>query len=65
MTRTPALPELSDADFERIAGSITSADSPVGIDAKKTHVLILHLLLDLQQRVRRIEERLGEAAGSS
>lgn len=52
------LPELPPSDFDALARAIASADSPVGIDAKKTHVIILHLLLDLQRRIDRIEARL-------
>lgn len=46
--------------YAEVASSLASADSPVGIDAKHTHVLILHAL-------HRIEERLGgrQAPGSS
>ena len=55
MTR---LPELPKSDYDALAEAISSAESPVGIDARKTHVLILHLLLDLQQRLERIEKHL-------
>lgn len=54
----PDLPDLPKSDYEALASAITSVDSPVGIDAKKTHVLILHLLLDLQRRLERIERHL-------
>ncbi len=37
------------ADFERIAAEISSDDSPVGIDAKKTHVMILAKLESLER----------------
>ncbi|CAN5599329.1 hypothetical protein BH23BAC4_BH23BAC4_00170 [soil metagenome] len=49
--------------YEEIARQIASAESPVGIDAEKTHVVILHLLLDLNARLARIEERLSAAEG--
>ncbi len=53
------------SDFERIAAEIASDDSPVGIDAKKTHVMILSKLEGLERRLERIEEHLaGEAAVS-
>lgn len=55
MTR---LPELPKSDYDALAEAISSTESPVGIDARKTHVLILHLLLDLQQRLERIEKHL-------
>lgn len=44
--------------YERIARAIESDESPVGIDAKKTHVLILHKLLELEARLERIETSL-------
>ena len=49
--------EPSEQDYERIAQSINSDSSPVGIDAKKTHVLILHLLDKIEKRLERLEER--------
>ena len=49
---------ISQADFDRIAAEITSDASPVGIDAKKTHVLILHKLRTIEERLERIEASL-------
>ena len=48
---------------ERIEREIASDASPVGIDAKKTHVLILHRLLEIERRLAAIEERLAGGAG--
>ncbi|NBC16196.1 MAG: hypothetical protein GVY18_02645 [Bacteroidetes bacterium] len=45
--------------YDAIAREIASDDSPVGIDAKKTHIVIIHLLEDLQRRLDRIEAHLG------
>lgn len=45
--------------YERIASEITSADSPVGIDAKKTHVMILHKLIEIERRLARLEHAAG------
>lgn len=45
--------------YRRIADEITSADSPVGIDAKRTHVIILHKLEEIERRLSGIESRLG------
>ena len=42
-------------DYELIEKAIHSADSPVGIDAKRTHVIIIHKLIDLQRRLERLE----------
>ncbi len=39
---------------------IPSEASPVGIDAKKTHISILHNLQEIEERLRRIEDRLQE-----
>lgn len=45
-------------EYRAIEQLIMSADSPVGIDAKKTHVYIIHMLEDIQKRVRAIEEEI-------
>ena len=57
--------EIPNDDYERIAGLIDSAASPVGIDAKKTHVLILHKLEAIERRLEAIESRLGQGANAS
>ena len=44
--------------YEKIAQEIHSDTSPVGIDAKKTHILILQMLMDIDQRLKSIENRL-------
>ena len=38
-------------DYDRIAALISSDTSPVGIDAKKTHVIILHKLMEIEKRL--------------
>lgn len=45
--------------YAEIARSIASDDSPVGIDAKKTHVIILHQLSRIEERLQRIEDALA------
>jgi hypothetical protein len=50
--------EISSETFDEIAELIHSDSSPVGIDAKKTHILILHQLSELNKRMERIEELL-------
>jgi len=45
---------------EKISEVIGSDQSVVGIDAKKTHVLILHLLLQLEERLTHIEDRISK-----
>lgn len=44
---------------EEIEKAIHSADSPVGIDAKLTHVIIIHKLLEIERRLARLEERVS------
>lgn len=51
---------ISQNDFDVIARAIASDDSPVGIDAKKTHVMIIHMLDEIAGRLDRIEERLEQ-----
>jgi hypothetical protein len=48
--------------FTSIEREISSETSPVGIDAKKTHIIILHRLQQIDERLGRIEERLGGGA---
>jgi hypothetical protein len=55
--------EISRTEYDRIAMEIASEDSVVGIDAKKTHVMILHALRDIQQRLERLERRFEVAEG--
>ena len=50
-------------EYDRIADMIESDTSPVGIDAKKTHIIILHKLNELERRLDRIEARLAEVSG--
>lgn len=53
MTRTE-----NGSEAERIEKLIASDASPVGIDAKKTHVLIIQKLLEIERRLERIEVRI-------
>jgi len=43
--------------YEAIAKEIHSDTSPVGIDAKKTHILILQKLMQIEARLERIEKK--------
>jgi len=45
--------------YEAIAKFIHSDQSPVGIDAKKTHVLILEKLVQIDKRLQKIEQQLA------
>lgn len=44
--------------YREIEELISSDDSVVGIDAKKTHILILHMLQQIQDRLDSVESRL-------
>ena len=44
--------------YNEIAEEIHSDNSPVGIDAKKKHILILQKLLEIEERLRRIERKM-------
>ncbi|MCH2082644.1 MAG: hypothetical protein MK226_09650 [Saprospiraceae bacterium] len=44
--------------FEQIAQEIHSDSSPVGIDAKKTHIIILEKLVAIEKRLAAIEAKI-------
>lgn len=46
---------MNDEDYQRLSRLIASDDSPVGIDAEKTHVMILHKLEQIEARLARLE----------
>ncbi len=48
-------PEIATSDYGEIEKLIASEDSPVGIDAKKTHVIIIQKLLQIEERLDRLE----------
>ena len=52
--------EMKPEEYDRIAQLISSDASPVGIDAKKTHVYIIHMLQNIQQRLVAIERQVAE-----
>ena len=39
---------------------IASADSPVGIDAKKTHVIIISKLIEIEKKLEMIEAKIND-----
>lgn len=49
--------DITDDMYQEIASEIHSDTSPVGIDAKKTHILILKKLIDIETRIKKIEEQ--------
>ena len=51
-------PALNEDDARRIEELIADPDSPVGIDAKKTHVLILQKLIAIEERLAELARRI-------
>jgi hypothetical protein len=51
--------DVPEEDYKRIAKLIHSDESPVGIDARHTHVLILHKLEQIEERLARLEKTPG------
>ena len=50
--------DVPQSDYDRIEKLIESAASPVGIDAKKTHIIILHKLEEIERRLAEIEAKI-------
>ncbi len=48
--------EVDNEKKAQIEKVITSEDSPVGIDAKKTHVIIINKLVEIEKRLDAIEK---------
>lgn len=51
------IPENKYKEIEELIGS---DESVVGIDAKKTHIIIIHMLRQIQGQLNNLEERLGD-----
>ena len=50
--------QVPEAEYERLSAELASDESPVGIDAKKAHIIILHKLMEIEARLARIEREL-------
>ena len=50
--------EINEQRYNDIAKLIHCDASPVGIDAKKTHILIIQLLQDIDARLKQVEKKL-------
>lgn len=44
--------------YDEIAKEISSDKSPVGIDAKKTHIIIIEKLMKIEQRLEQLEKKI-------
>ncbi|MEZ4988902.1 MAG: hypothetical protein R2824_00770 [Saprospiraceae bacterium] len=51
--------KIEQAEYNAIAKEIHSDSSPVGIDAKKTHIIIIHKLNELAERLERLEKKMN------
>jgi hypothetical protein len=49
--------DIEKEEYDKIAEMIHSDKSPVGIDAKKTHILILHKLMEIEKRLEALEKK--------
>lgn len=49
---------IPENEYKEIEDLIGSEESVVGIDAKKTHIMIIHLLHQIQDRLEHLEQRL-------
>ncbi|MFB0925254.1 MAG: hypothetical protein QMB65_08230 [Vicingaceae bacterium] len=57
--------DIDEKTYNKIAQTIHSDNSPVGIDAKKTHILILKALADLNEKVDRLEKEIADLKRNS
>lgn len=49
--------EIPKEEYEAIEKMIASEESVVGIDAKETHIIIIHKLLQIEKRLQALEEK--------
>ena len=52
--------DIDDKTYAEISQLIHSDQSPVGIDAKKTHVYIIHMLRQIEKRLDALEPRASQ-----
>lgn len=50
------------ADYNRIGDYISSKESVVGIDARHTHIIIIKKLIQLEEKLERMEKRMKAIA---
>ena len=50
--------KISEKEYAEIEKLIGSEESVVGIDAKKTHIIIIQMLRELTVKVERLEKRI-------
>jgi hypothetical protein len=55
------LMKIDEENYKRIGDMIRSENSPVGIDAVKTHILILYKLEQIEERLQAVELKLNRS----
>lgn len=55
--KTTIVPKES---YEAIEKMIASTESVVGIDAKETHIIIIHKLLEIERRLNALEKAINK-----
>jgi hypothetical protein len=48
--------DIDEATYNEIEQLIHCDESPVGIDAKKTHIIIIHKLMQIEKRLEALEK---------
>ena len=49
--------KIDEETYKEIADLIHSDESPIGIDAKKTHIYIIHKLNQIEKRLEALEKK--------
>ncbi len=49
--------DVDTSDYDEVAALIHSESSPVGIDAKKTHIIIIQMLRKIESRLAALEQK--------
>lgn len=52
--------DISEKEYAEIEKLIGSEESVVGIDAKKTHIIIIQMLRELKEKVEGLEKRMDK-----
>jgi len=50
--------KIPDSHYKEIEKLIASDESVVGIDAKKTHIIIIHMLQEIQEKIADLEKKM-------
>lgn len=48
---------IPEDEYRALEQMIGSSDSVVGIDAKRTHIIIIHKLMEIEKRLKALEEK--------